>query len=502
MLKVHCGTVLVNNIHPVPVGSTHSIVTNTCECLPLISCNQNEDYVSELSQLMPDFDAVIELMNHDEGLSSIGDYYPPLEEHFYRKESQYTFQLVHDNSEMCVPVTSIYLNHLTHRNLALVSKDFQVAVVFGAPTSGKTVIARTILNNALFFTSGEVAYLDLDVELTSLEVPGCLSLTIHQTPIYGSFVPSKRSANPDDLHCYWGFEAFLEMPHRYLSICKRLISHYYVKLKARDIPLVVRFPSFIKGYGKQLLLKLTKALKPDHFIYLSHKNAVELNGFVAEAFEAEDNPDSEVIAEFKELANVTSLRGTRRAPEVSKRELHVRNKLLYFHQTSNNTFHFQSLLFNSPRTLPFDHALAFSVLNYNVDDASLYERIDYLAEASVMGIFFYDGSEIPARGLYLNGSDFLKLETHFICLCMVHSIDHKHRHFNIYLPHLDQALNIEKALHEDSKLLLARGEGKVPPVDMIPPSIDALIPYVDSAAKKKIGGVWKPRRGISRKNQG
>lgn len=499
-LKVLRGIVLINNINALQVGNSYSIYTNTCESLPIISSNPVEEIrdilIAPKFSLLPEFDTVIEVLNLDDGLCQIGDLYPTLEGHFYPRQSQYTFNLV-ESDDM---VSSIFFNSYSHRILSKISRECNTVAVFGVPTSGKTIVAKTLLNNALSQGRKEVAYLDLDVGSSNAYVPGCISVSIHCQPILGSIIPNIKNPHSMDKHCYWGFDTFLNMPQRYIDVCMKLITHYKESIEPYDIPLIVRYPSCIKGYGRGILVQLTEYLLPDHLIYLSHNNANELDGFEPDAFEAQDNPDTEVLAEFKAHVNVSVLRATRKAIEMSKTDLLNRNKLLYFHQ-SDEGFDFLPVLSNPPLKLSFNNVIGFSVLDYKLD-LSLLCRIDVLAEATIMGLFIYNGKTNP-YDLYLNGEDFIAEDNEFICLCMVHSVDRKDKHFNLYIPNREQVSERIQMLVYKKKLVLARGEGKIPFVDLIPATENGLdLPYVDSSLKKRIGGVWKPRRGISRKNQG
>lgn len=497
IIKALLGNVCINNIHRLSMRSAYRIFTNTCESLPTISCNPIEPtgHQKLSHSLFPDADAVVEITNLDCGLSALGEFYSPLKGIYYHPLGRYTFELVLQAHE---PVSSVHFNSHVNRNLNRLCRELKKTAVFGVSTSGKSTVARTLVNCALLAGNSEVAYLDLDFESSCAAIPGCLSLTIHEMPVFGSFTPAKEKNHPKDLHCYFGLESYQELPRKYLAACRKLISHYNNNILG-NIPLIVKYPSCIKGFGRKLLLQITEFLQPDELVYLSHRNAVELERFEAEIFEAQDNPDTEVLVEFRQLCRVVVLPGTRRASEISKRELLVRNKLLYFHRNSEGSFEFQCLLESLPLKLSFDYVSAFCVITYDLDE-SLLERVDILAEASIMGLFSYSG-EIAQKNMYIRGSDFDSVHADFLCLCMVHSVDRKKRHFNIYLPNNCNA-KFESILSRGNKLILARGEGKIPIVDMIPSVPVDVLPYIDSVAKKRVGSVWKPRRGISRKNQG
>lgn len=502
-LKVHSGAILLNNLHPVVVGSSHLVITNSSESLPIISCcseNRSELESNDLNQLFPSHDSIIEIFNVDNGLPEIGDLYPPLEDHYFKGPSAYSFELI--LPDLIINCTTVYLDRHTQRSLVKLAKESSTLVVYGVPTSGKTTIAKSLLNTALLLGNLEVAYLDLDPESTSALMPGCLSYTLHSKPVYGSFLPSQKSSNPKDLHYYWGFQSYLTSPLRYLQLCGELIQHH----QGSDcVPLIVKFPSYIKGYGRDILAKIVQLLEANHLIYLTHRNAVQLNGFEAsDAFEAQDNPDSEVTAPFREFTAVKSLRAVRKSSEISKKDLFVRNKLLHFHQTEEGNFDFKPIISQLPSRLSFKYISAISVLNYDLDDTSLAFETNKLAEATIMGIFVSPQKKFKTDGLYLNGLDFLSMNCQFICLCLVHSLDLDNNFVNLYLP-LDSNCPEKLQIHleKGKKLILARGEGVIPSVEMVTMDrFEPIVPYIDSAAKKRIGGVWKPRRGISRKNQG
>lgn len=503
-LRVLNGTLLINNLHVMLTGGVYRIVTNSCESLPVISCNQERNEGELPPPLIPGFDALLEVSNLENGLSDLGDFYAPLQGHFHTKTTLYTFELLENNAVTPEGVYSVHFDSYTHRHLKRISKDLGIVVVFGSQTSGKTTVAKTLINHLLLSGNQEVSYLDLDVESANAMVPGCLSLTVHDAPVFGALLPFKQSSHPLNKNCYWGLDSFLEMPQRYIEICNSLIRHYHQNIKSKGIPLVVRYPSYIKGFGNKILVDITEYLKADQLVYMSHHNATELDGFEADAFEAQDNPDAEVVAEFRNLTDVTILRGTRRSFDVSKKELLVRNKLLYFHQVNGASFDFRPILSSRPLTLSFDYILAFCVIDYNIDDVTLKDRVHCLAEASVMGVFAHHKPVQSHMSLFINGSDFISLDLHFLCLSMVHSVDYRNRQLNLYLPQDDSVYQaIQAAIESGSKLIFARGEGKIPLADMIPPAAEGtFLPYVDSTAKNRIGGVWKPRKGISRKSYG
>lgn len=503
-VKVLSGVVMVNNSHTLTIGADYCIITNSCESLPILSCNQERDTKKSKSPLLSDCDSVIEVSNYENGLADVGNFYSSLEGHYYPKRTLYTFELVTDGNQNLEDIYSVHFDSYVHRHLTRIAKGLSVVVVFGSQMSGKTTIAKALLNHSLSAGKTNVAYLDLDVESSNARIPGCLSLTVHDSPLFGAFLPCNQSISSLNKHCYWGLDSYLEMPERYVQVCKSLIQHYQQNIQNKGIPLVVRYPSFIKGYGHRILIKLTEYLKADQLIYMSHHNATELNGFEADAFEAQDNPDTEVVAEFKKISNVTILRGTRRSFDLSKKELLVRNKLLYFHQTNNGLFDFEPILCKRPLSLSFDYILAFSVIDYTIDDESLYDRLHCLVEATIMGIFAHKQHIEPNKSLFINGEDFFSLDPQFLCLSMVHSVDYNNRQINVYLPQDDNVHQaIQNTIEDGNKLLFARGEGKIPIVDMIPPEAKGVfLPYVESSAKNKIGGIWKPRKAISRRNHG
>lgn len=505
-IKVLRGSMAVNNIHRVSCGDSHRIVNNSCESLAVLSCNEKDvDTCCSLETLfVSTADAVVELTNLDNGLMDIGEFYPPLEGHYYSRQSRYSFEIIDDSTATEIPISSVYFDDRSLRSLTKASREWKICVVFGVPTSGKTLVSKTIMNNIIIANGKNVAFLDLDVESSNSTVPGCLSLCVHDTPVFGSLTPTNRVGNSLDLHVYWGHKSFLDQPQRYFDLCRQLIKHYQENISTKGIPLLVRFPSCIKGFGKEILQDVTELLKPDQFVYLTHNKAIELNGYEPDQFESQDNPDAEVLAGFKVVNSVIIIRGTRRSFNISKKELFVRNKLLYFHQTQDNFFEFKPIIDTPPLRISFNYVLGFGVLDYNLDTPSLVGRVDCLAEATIMGLFAYKGDKTTNKSLYLSGEELDGLKTKFICLCIVHSVDHSTKYFNIYLPQGGEVRqSIDTFLQQKFKLVFARGEGSIPTVEMIPTASKSLdLPYIDSTIKKRVGGIWKPRKGIARKNQG
>ncbi|KAM9913925.1 hypothetical protein OXX69_001167 [Metschnikowia pulcherrima] len=105
----------------------------------------------------------------------------------------------------------------------------------------------------------------------------------------------------------------------------------------------------------------------------------------------------------------------------------------------------------------------------------------------------------------MSGSEFTELDATFVGLCMVHSVDKAHNSLNVYLRDEDEiSRQVIKAKEQGHSIMLARGDGQIPAVEFTNglSGKEPKVPYVSYTPMQKLGGIWKVRRNIGRKNQG
>lgn len=506
-LTVHRGATLVNNIHRLKRGKTVSFVSSTAQSLPVICALKHDDKGGP--GYLEGFETVLELANLHTGLHKLGAYCGSLG-NMYFSPKQYTFQIVLEHEENLCGIhydrsTLKCLNSLTQ---VAVSKP-QSVFVLGAKNCGKSTFTKTLLNNVVLATEKEVAYLDMDPGQSEFSVPWTLSLTVHSEPCFQPFLPKENEKNR---FCYYGFNSPAELPDHYVRCCKFLFKHYEQNFKPQGIPLVINTPGWIRGFGKELLIEITSIFNPLLLVYLTHNNSVNLQNFEPDEFEAQDNPDDEVLADLT-YQDLSVLRGTRRASKFSAALLRIHNKLLYFHRLASKFDFSQHTLAYLPLKLSYTEKLAaICVLAVEQKDLNPPDVL-LLVEASIMALCLIHPSAFPnvsaSSPPYMNGDDFTSIDlskTEFAGLCMVHSVNTKDRYLNLYLPgnYREISAKIERFLAKGYKLVLVRGDGELPAPEIVFPGLlesGRQVPYVSLETRSKIGGVWKVRKNIGRKNQ-
>ncbi|OBA21779.1 hypothetical protein METBIDRAFT_30806 [Metschnikowia bicuspidata var. bicuspidata NRRL YB-4993] len=505
-LKVHRGLCIINNAHQLLCGKLYPIVTSSAESLPTIAVpNDTEPLFEgpEIDPIFPKHATVIELSNWAVGIDNLGFYMPRLAKLYKRLELGHTFEFVQKGEDAC---STNYFDEKTLRVLDSACRQMERVVVFGVPNSGKRTFCKALMNSTMVYGKRPVAYLDLDPSSIDGNNPGCLSLRVLRKPVFGEFFFwGEDDLTEDHTHRYYGFSSFTDKPELYLRSCDELLQHYATNLEPKGIPLVVRFPSWIKGYGKELLMEFSRTLKPKKMVYLTHNDALSLDKFEPDAFEETDHPDYDVLSGFH-IKDTTIVRGVRRARAFTKQELLLRNKLLYFHQTTRRDFDFvRPLLHIAPVKFSFDHVSAISVLNIEADEDISKQDAFSLIEATIVGIFTVKNLPSVPKNFYLSGSKLTGLDYSYVGLCMVHLVENRERTFNIHLR--DEDYVSEKIIHAKQNghsVVLARGEGEIPPVEFTNGLSGEFsnVPYVSTDQMQKLGGIWKIRRNIGRKNQG
>lgn len=529
-LRVLRGACLINNVHHIEQDETHRIIAANFRSSPVICASLSRSEIRGHQTLLPDFDTVIELRNLKTGLEELGNYFSKLNELYYTPKSSYTFKVVTEDSETLLGVhhdaASIKLLDTLSQALSTKTENPGSVLVFGANNCGKTTFAKALCDNVVLATGKSIAYMDLDPSRSEDSVPGCLSLTLWKKPNFGvSFPKSTAFSEDDDLQCYYGFNSPLSLPERYFQCFQLLLNHYLEFLFPKMIPLVINTPGWIRGFGKELLGSILENTSPSHLVYFSHNNALHVDDYEADVFEAQDNPDDEVLSGLS-FSKMTTLRGVRRASVYNQSSIQQHDLMAYFHRRGENTFDFSThLLSTAPLKLfyqknvctdsHFTGVSGVCVFGHDLDKDVHPDDIKLLVDSCVMALCLVDAELIPKdvsaeckntelKDLprYINSSSLSLVNLRFVSLCIIHSIHTKDGYFNVYLPPNDHKIAETILARSNTKLLLVRGEGEIPMAEMMHPKlIERKMPYVNYETKSKIGGVWKVRHNIKRKNQ-
>lgn len=551
-ITVESGALLVNDLHYIPASSKqYNIVAPGSQSLPYLSSirlNDNDvDPNQQTSEVTDEFDpskfaTILKMSNLFTGLETIGDYHPPFKAIFpiqskgYDNNSNnyysqllkdFSFDIVLDynfniSSMLILPSWKGELFSLTNK----LRSDSLIYFIIGKKNSGKSTFSKLLLNS-LISNSGTCTYLDLDPGQSEFSNPYTLSITDVHEPYFGINLPtSSNKPNDSRYSLYYGFSSPQQQPKQYVRIVKNLFNKYANRDKKSH--LVVNTPGWIKGFGKELLIEITSYINPDHLIYLTSTED--------EDTELNDNTD---LVDNLSYKHFSELPGIYKTSKYSAAQQRMFNKLCYFHQQKDLKYNFGTHLLDSPplklsyvtASSPKDSvgASAVTVLNYDVGFNLVPEDIPVMLEASIVGFYLIENFKTFEPFLYskksqypkiLNSSIYCRLNDYgksirFMGLGMIHSINVQEKYFNIYLPTNNQS-QIKQGLSGTEKLLIVKGEGDIPSCEMLNPllisdytnkkrSLDeeepAEIPYVNFGDKAKVGGVWRGRRNIMRKNQ-
>lgn len=531
-LCVHRGACLINNVHHIEQSERHKIIATKFKSLPVICSTPSKLQPDGFTSLLPQYQTVIELRNLRTGLEELNKFFPKQNELYYSAQSGYTFELVTGENETLFGVhydtaTMRILDYLSQL-LSTETDSPESVLVFGANNCGKTTFAKALCDNVAKATRKPIAYMDLDPNRSEDSVPGCLSITIRKSPNFGvSFPRTVALSEEDDLQCYYGFQSPLSQPERYFQCFRVLLSHYSDHIYPKGIPIVINTPGWIRGFGKDLLSSILHESNPSQLVYFSHNDAIHVDDYEADNFEAQDNPDDEVLSGLS-FPKLTTLRGVRRASNLKQNSIQQHDLMTYFHRTGESNFDFSKPLLSSPPVKLFYEKAgsevyvsglgvsAVSVLGYDLDKLVNPDDIKLLSDTTVMALCLVNEELIPKHDpnewktkkelkdlpRYINSSDILLKKSEFVSLCMVHSINTKDGYFNVYLPRDGHEITEFIIGKPNTQILLVRGEGEIPLAEMMHQGLTSQrLPYVSYETKSKIGGVWKVRHNIRRKNQ-
>lgn len=494
------GDFVVDNLYTAENNKKYPVVTTSLDCLPVISCAGKSQ-----GSILPKKDAVIKIENLQTGLDNFHDYgHTVFPKFFYKQLSNHTFKVVTKRDLLdsligtCVDSSIRKVVENVTSNMCKESKNPSV-VITGSKTTGKSTLSALIANSVLFAGFSEVVYMDLDPAISPFSPPGVMSLVRMNVPVFGS--QWSRQLDPECSH-YYGFSSPLTAPDNYMRIFLQLLRHYEANFKG--VPLVVNTSGLIKGYGREIIGDICSYLSTKDLVFLNqNEQNTSLDDSDEESPEYIDATIEEARLAWSHVRfHVT--RAYRRNLQLRKSDLTDMANLLYFHSTGPNTWLFAShLLKESPRVLSYGPKnptiLGIVSLHDNLVRLSGEETVLF-AEASLMALC---AVKTETSGLsFINSKTYSTLDPVLITLCLVHSISTKTKTINVYFPsHNGWTNRLEKAVG-NSKLVLVRGEGQVPGAEVQAPMFTkATIPYVVPEPARKLGGVWKIRRNLGRKNQ-
>lgn len=515
-LIIERGAILINGVSYYHAPQKFKIIQPALSSFPVISSTQviNTDEVRDIKTdkndhlFTSDYKSVVRLNSLTTGLENIGKYHLPFKNLFKHDEessfSDYSFDISFQNLE------AIQYDKQLVKSIDGIVDIIEPSsfITIGNKNSGKSTVLKLLINKLV--EGSPVSVLDLDPGQSEYSKPYCLSITNHYEPIYGY----NYHVDEDDLNYFYGFTTPQNNPDSYFTIIEHLYTYYMNNLKPRGFHLVINTPGWVKGYGKELLIRITKLINPDNLILLSSNNNDLLEGLT-----------------FK---NLVVGKGYFNQSKYSPSEIRNFNKLVYFHKKGDQFLFEHHLLENSPLRISYQTNIddtsfigvnAVSVLNYddNLND------LPVMLDCSIVGYYLVDNEHFQTNKSLLQSDSMVYITPHdlekfmeyntnvvFGGICMIHSINTVNKHFNIYFPYNEEVSKIQKSLEQGYKLLIVKGESDIPTSEILMPKLLEnfqqkykkahknnqqlpSLPYV--SYNNKINGVWKVRRNIMRRGQ-
>jgi polynucleotide 5'-hydroxyl-kinase GRC3/NOL9 len=279
-LTILSGAMLINHHHYYVANpsSTFPIIAPQSQAVPILSSTQlkgKSQSFDENNQILPKkFLTVIKLENMFTGLEQVGKYYPPFKRFFdvntfevnepqrsHNKFNCYSFDVILQEKG----VVGLSLSENWSQELDLMGQQCteedepHIYMIIGSKNSGKSTFSKALLNQLL--SNSNVSYLDMDPGQSEFSPPYSLTLTSISKPILGlnTYVDN---GSEGELKHYFGFTTPLHQPTLYVELITHLFRHYLLVHKPKGNHLIINTPGWIKGYGKEILIELTKVINP------------------------------------------------------------------------------------------------------------------------------------------------------------------------------------------------------------------------------------------------
>lgn len=472
-LHVLKGTVRIDGavLHP---GKDAEVNACSLDALPVIYpiCR-----VGETTQK-----AVVKINSWIDGADKIGVLYPQLQSIYQIDQPNNRFPLRDSFSEysFCPLVNSEGGDYGTtipddwRFQLGLLTNDLNDnsrILMVGGKNSGKSTFLRLLLNNLVTTTDKEIYILDLDPGQSEYSIPGCISLTKHDTPIFGTHFPFRNGSRDDHVE-FIGSSTPQWLPQSYLTKMKHLIS-----MIPPNKPVLINTPGWIQGFGVEIFKGLSSVMHITELLYFTNSTRRDR--------------DVQVIGEIKydrcvhiSGFHISEDSGARKYASSQKRHF---KELSYFHyQQQTDSFNFEPLLLKSPYQISYGDdyqgvsliALADTNSNINIGD------IDDCLVFQIVGIFLQPNKGFQSLiggipnllqkdgypNIALNCSDILdEAQLQFIGLGLVHSIDRSRKVINIYTP--IEPETITSQLTNNRLIMVKQGHMGLPVEEMYPTTI-------------------------------
>ncbi|KAI5962595.1 GRC3 [Candida pseudojiufengensis] len=505
-MEVLEGSVLLNNCFTLNSKSNkiYQFQSSQTQAIPMISYLTTElDDKKNIS--------IVKITNFENGLEKLNRIYPFASTAQNEQKSvfeKYTFELVlHENDNQ---FNGLYIPESWSDNFKFIASSAPSSVmVIGNKNTGKSTYSKVLMDYLLVHKRKSVVLIDIDPGQSEQSSPYCMSLTNHTT---ASFI--EQDIDQNKVEYYYGFSSPMDSPSRFLNIVQRLYNHYLMHFSKTGTMVIVNTPGWVKGCGKELLLKVSNIICPSNLILLTNNLSTEY----------EENQNILCGLRFERLNLVNGIFSNQ---IVSASEIRCIHKLMYFHKVSGHEYDFTSRILDfSPTKLSYctkENEVginALSILNYELKFNGDLTTTRFLIESMIWSIHIIEAKKIKIPHIIQSGGLPMLLsaehansiineeESKFLGLSIVHSLNNKDQYLNIYAPP-NVTAKLQKYLNSDFKILFIRGEGNLPSPEVLHPNFlhenssatKKYVPYLSFKVKPKVGGIWKVRRNIIRKSQ-
>lgn len=514
VLTVLRGNIVVDDLYKHGSGLSIPIVTTSLDPVPLITCTVSSD-ATEHQNILPQSPALLKIENLDIGLLNVSEYENSLlAKLFYKSISEYTFEIISDPDQAWekFSIMGAYMESGFGNTVRKVTQNMcrehlvlksSAVVITGSKTTGKSTLSAYIANSMLASGFSKVAYMDLDPDLSPFSPPGVISVSLYAQPCYGAQWVRRPV---EEFSHFYGFFSPLRSPERFLQLFKDLKTHYDTNWG--DFPLIVNTSGLIKGYGNDIIKEILSLLNPKDLVFMAQAELAAVNDDIDEETGEFIDATVEEIRLLWQHSRLHSQRAVRRIEPLRRSELYDLAYLLHFHHSQQNQWVFDPhIIHNAPFVLSLDQTkpicLAAIHSLHEINCRPTKDNIVTFTEATIMALCA--SQSLPNNTHTIEGIEFGEdpdFTLQFITLCMVHSVDLAARSIYVYFPLGNWSNSLDRYLEEGYKLILVRGEGRIPTAEMQPPTFSGTeIPFLVGESTSRIGGIWKVRRNGGRKNQ-
>lgn len=516
VLEIQRGAIDINGVIYHSGVEPMNFINPSSSSIPLIQATQvlnsslleNKETQENQHLFTPGYKSVIKLTNLDTHLESIGRVCPLFKNLFWQFDNFFAEDSLRllDQYELAFSDYTFYpitkpdntVSVIKHKNwmdvikslTELYSNDQSIKViVIGGKNSGKSTFLRLLVQHMLSPTLQQlpINFMDLDPGQPEYSGTDCISLSKISEVQHGNHL-SLTSTDSTQCH-YVGFNSPKDQPTRYNLLVEQLVRSYESDGELKHESLLINTPGWIKGYGLELTRTLIERVKPTHVIYLNSGTL-------------------EVDIDIPKGTNLIPLQGSfnHSGSRYSSSQLRLLKTMAYFHKIDDFKFDFQPLLFSPPIQVSYGVSTGISALTHLKETGIGMDHLERSIEATIVGIFKVKRDHLEECELFNKGQlpllpykEFIKLNTEFFRLALVHSIDQEKKIMNLYIPQF-RTLDLTK-----EAIIMVRGNTDLPIWEIASNEIvkrfKRQLPYITFEKGSSLDKKWKVRKNVQRRGQ-